>query len=97
MLLTKKHTKELFLFANRTFAYNPDKWGETLGEAIQRTKDGYYVPYNLVRLLVSHMSEMQAAMLSLDSAIEARMVSLDERETDLKEKYKPKRLLERTK
>jgi hypothetical protein len=98
-MITQKHMQELFLFAKHTFAYNPDKWGDTLQEAIQRTKDGYAVPYNLVRLLVSHMTEMQACMLSLDSAVEAKMVSMDEKHKALKEMYKTnsERLLTRTK
>tara|TARA_R100000306_G_scaffold54462_1_gene51641 strand:- start:819 stop:1118 length:300 start_codon:yes stop_codon:yes gene_type:complete len=78
-MLTQKHLQDLFLYAKRTFVYDPYVWGNTLDEAIGRVRDGYYVPYPLVKKLVEHATAMQVAMISMDSAVEARMTDLDER------------------
>jgi hypothetical protein len=85
-MISQKHLQELFIFAKRTFTYDPKKWGDTLEEAIERVRQGYSVPYPLIKLLVQHMIEMQNAMLALDGAVEAKMVDMDERGKEMKEK-----------
>jgi len=77
-MITNKHLQELFIYAQRTFEYNPDEWGDTLEEAIGRVRDGYTVPYPLIKKLVKHAAAMQAAMILMDKAVEERMTDLDE-------------------
>jgi hypothetical protein len=79
-MIKKKHLQDLFIYAGRTFDYDPDVWGDTIEEAIGRVRDGYVVPWPMVKLLVKHAAAMQTAMLSMDTAVEARMTDLDERE-----------------
>lgn len=83
-ILTQGHLQSLFLYSKRTYDYDPDVWGETLDEAIGRVKDGYAVPYPLIRKLVRHGESMQSAIVAMDAAVEARMADLDEREDRLK-------------
>ena len=79
-MLSQKHTQDLFIYAKKTYNYDPDVWGDTLEEAIGRVRDGYHVPFHLVKKLVQHATLMQGAMISMDAAIEARMTDLDDRE-----------------
>jgi hypothetical protein len=92
-----KYIHNLMIFSNKPFVYDPDVWGSTLGEAVQRVKDGYYVPYGLVKKLVEHMQLMQSAMRSMEAAAEARMQQLDAKEEKLNAKAeklrKPRTLL----
>jgi hypothetical protein len=70
--------QELFIYAKRTFPYDPDVWGDTVQEAVARVRDGYVVPWPMVKLLVQHAAAMQTAMICMDSAVEERMTDLDE-------------------
>jgi hypothetical protein len=79
-MISQKHLHDLFIYAGRTFDYDPDVWGDSIEEAVARVRDGYVVPYPLVKKLVQHAAAMQTAMLSMDTAVEARMTDLDERE-----------------
>ena len=76
-MLSKKHLEELFIFAKRTFDYDPYVWGNDVEEAVARVRDGYAVPYSLVKKLVAHAAAMQPAMICMDAAVEARMTDLD--------------------
>jgi hypothetical protein len=78
-MLSQKHLQELYIFAKRTFEYNPDEWGDTIEEAVGRVRDGYAVPYPLVKKLVKHAAAMQTAMVLMSSAVEARMADMDAR------------------
>ena len=91
-----EYIHNLMIFSNKPFVYDPDVWGSTLGEAVQRVRDGYSVPYGLIKKLVEHMQLMQSAMRSMEAAAEARMAQLDAREDKLRKKYHmaPKALIE---
>lgn len=77
-MITQKHLQELFIFAKRTFDYDPDVWGDTVEEAVARVRDGYVVPWPMVKKLVQHAAAMQTAMICMDAAVEERMTDLDE-------------------
>ena len=77
-MLSREHMEELFIYAKRTFHYDPDVWGNTVEEAVARVRDGYVVPWPLVKLLVKHAAAMQAAMVCMAAAVEERMTDLDE-------------------
>ena len=79
-MISQKHLHDLFIYAGRTFDYDPEVWGDSIEEAIARVRDGYVVPYPLVKKLVQHAAAMQIAMISMDTAVEAKMTELDERE-----------------
>ena len=81
--LSTETLKEIFVFARGKFPYDPDVWGDTLEEAVQRTRDGYYVPYPQVCKLVEHMTEMRQAVFQMEAALEAKAEYLRDWEAKL--------------